>query len=1167
MTTALYRRYRPETFQDVIGQSHVTEPLMTALRKNKVSHAYLFSGPRGCGKTTSARILARCLNCAQGPTPTPCGQCESCRDLAREGAGSLDVIEMDAASHGGVDDARQLRERATFAPVRDRYKIFIIDEAHMVTRDGFNALLKIVEEPPEHIKFIFATTEPNKVLPTIRSRTHHYPFRLVPPEPLMDYLGALCEQEGVQVEPGVQAMVVRAGGGSVRDSLSVLDQLMAGSDDDAISYDLASSLLGYTHGALLDDVVDAFASGDAATVFRAVDRVIQTGQDPRRFVEDLLERFRDLVIVDAVPDSAGNILHGTPEDQIARLRNQSQLMGAAELSRAADITNEALTEMVGATSPQLHLELLCARLLLPSAENTVRGVGVRVDRLERRLSIGRTGAPTGPLLDLPAEQPAQPVGREADEAQPRGQAAPQDDAQDRAAGHRSAEQAAGEQPVQGRASGEQESSQATAAPDRDHQPAHEQAAHGPAAPEQTESGAEGQDGGAQETGPGVQAAAQDEDPLAAVEGGFGKFRGRGPQQPAPGPVDSGPGPSRPGQPPAGGPARPQGPSDAAGAARPGVRTPDQTPERPPHADESAAQGPASGGEIDMIRSSWTEVISALADIHRVSWMTVMRGTPVAFDGSVLQLMFEGEGDRKNFPRFEGNLVQAIQQVIGVSCRVEAVGPGGGSRGGPGGGSRGGGPRDGRGGRGAGPGGPGGPGSSGRSNTPGADRGSLGAGEPGSAPAGRGQDRAPRAAAPERGDPPSGGRPGGHPHDDGRSTDAPPERGRSGDQRDGGRETGPRAFPGPDDRAQPGRRALAPRRPARDEAAPEDSEEVTTWEVAAIPDSDPMASAPSGPDSESTAESASAAAAGHADEAAPSHPAPGAAETTESADSLGAPPAEHSTEPGASAPAERNASGRSQQRPRDQDSSTDDSGAARGPREDGPRPASRGSGEDPSPDPVIPASPYDDIPWSDEPPPEDEPPFEDPGYGGGPPRSDVPRPAGGPSPSTARGTGPAPGTGAPNLAGEGVGAPASGADRASTASVSPSGPPAPSDPDEAPPEQWRPSAPAGRGAPPGGAAGAPAPQQAPAETSTAGAGGAPRKQSFRERHAAHFAAARSAAAPEAAAASSAPDLDSESTFSPSEDDEAVENTDQSTRALIERVLGGRLVEEIPHQPGA
>lgn len=399
MTTALYRRYRPDTFDQVIGQEHVTEPLKAALRANRVTHAYLFSGPRGCGKTTSARILARCLNCAQGPTDTPCGQCESCRELATGGPGSLDVVEIDAASHGGVDDARDLRERATFAPVRDRYKIFIIDEAHMVTNQGFNALLKLVEEPPEHVKFVFATTEPERVIGTIRSRTHHYPFRLVPPDVLGPYLTGLCAEEHIGVGEGVLTLVMRAGGGSVRDTLSVLDQLMAGAIDGQVTYQTAVALLGYTDSALLDESVDALAGGDGAAAFRVIERMVESGHDPRRFVEDLLQRLRDLLIIAVAGDGARDVLADTPHDQFERMQRQAQNWGPHGLSRAADLTDEALRAMTGATSPRLQLELLVGRILVPApapAQAPVQGtVGMTGGGAPREASSASSEASSG----------------------------------------------------------------------------------------------------------------------------------------------------------------------------------------------------------------------------------------------------------------------------------------------------------------------------------------------------------------------------------------------------------------------------------------------------------------------------------------------------------------------------------------------------------------------------------------------------------------------------------------------------------------------------------------------------------------------------------------------------------------------------------------------------
>jgi DNA polymerase-3 subunit gamma/tau len=398
-TLALYRRYRPETFAEVIGQDHVTEPLRAALAGNRVSHAYLFSGPRGCGKTTSARILARSLNCEQAPVAEPCGECDSCQDLARGGPGSIDVIEIDAASHGGVDDARDLREKAFFAPVRSRFKVYIIDEAHMVSTQGFNALLKLVEEPPPHLRFIFATTEPEKVIPTIRSRTHHYPFRLIPPRLLTAYLSELCELEQVTIEPAALPLVVRAGAGSARDTLSVLDQLMGGAGPAGITYSLASGLLGYTPDTLLDEVVDAFAAGDGGAVFAVVDKVIETGQDPRRFTEDLLRRLRDLVIVSAVPDAPASGLIDIAEDAAERLVAQAARFGPADLSRAADLVATGLTEMRGATAPRLLLELICARVLLPGADHSTEGVMARLDRLERRMTISGGDPSRAPTVE------------------------------------------------------------------------------------------------------------------------------------------------------------------------------------------------------------------------------------------------------------------------------------------------------------------------------------------------------------------------------------------------------------------------------------------------------------------------------------------------------------------------------------------------------------------------------------------------------------------------------------------------------------------------------------------------------------------------------------------------------------------------------------------------
>jgi len=410
MSLALYRKYRPSIFADVIGQEHVTVPLSNALESGRIHHAYLFSGPRGCGKTSSARIMARSLNCEKGPTPNPCGKCQSCTDLVANGPGSIDVIELDAATHGLVDDARDLRDKAFFAPVNSRYKIYIIDEAHQLGPGAANALLKVVEEPPPHVLFIFATTEPEKLIATIRSRTHHYPFRLVPPGILGEHLEKVCAAENVKVEKGVIPLVVRASGGSVRDALSVLGQLLAGAGKDGVTYDIAVQLLGYTDGALLDDAIDAIGARDTATLFKTIDVLVESGHDPRRFAFDLLERLRDLVIVEALDHGASSVLRGYPEDQLARMRSQASRIGSASLNRAASVVADGLTQMRGATPPRLILELVAGKITIPMGDNTDLGLLSRLERLERQ--SGFDVAPSAPVVKQEKSAPKAEVKAE-----------------------------------------------------------------------------------------------------------------------------------------------------------------------------------------------------------------------------------------------------------------------------------------------------------------------------------------------------------------------------------------------------------------------------------------------------------------------------------------------------------------------------------------------------------------------------------------------------------------------------------------------------------------------------------------------------------------------------------------------------------------------------------
>ncbi|MFF7310604.1 DNA polymerase III subunit gamma and tau [Streptomyces sp. NPDC008137] len=680
---ALYRRYRPETFAEVIGQQHVTDPLQQALRNNRVNHAYLFSGPRGCGKTTSARILARCLNCEQGPTPTPCGECQSCQDLARNGPGSIDVIEIDAASHGGVDDARDLREKAFFGPARSRYKIYIIDEAHMVTSAGFNALLKVVEEPPEHLKFIFATTEPEKVIGTIRSRTHHYPFRLVPPGTLRDYLAEVCQKETIPVDDGVLPLVVRAGAGSVRDSMSVMDQLLAGAAADGVTYAMATALLGYTEGSLLDSVVESFATGDGAAAFEVVDRVIEGGNDPRRFVADLLERLRDLVILAAVPDAAEKGLIDAPADVVERMQAQAGTFGPAELSRAADLVNEGLTEMRGANSPRLQLELICARVLLPAAYGDERSVMARLDRVERgvNFSAAPAGMPAmgyvpgpeghgGPAAAAAAAAPVPPGGGPAAaRAAVRASGAPgSGNSGGTGSGSSGGDTAA--------AAGYVPDAHGTPGPPGGHD-AQPPVASGPAA-----------DGYTQPPQPPEpsQAPPAPTAPTAPAP--------TTPAAPAPAPgawptaASAGSGGRRPGGWPtaaSGAPAPNPAAGNAPAANTPAPSTPTaSTPPAPapsPSAPAQAAPAAAPAGGLDP-RMLWPNILEAVKNRRRFTWILLSQNAQVAgFDGTTLQLGFVNAGARDNFlsSGSEDVLRQALGEQFNVQWKIEAiVDPSGGS---------------------------------------------------------------------------------------------------------------------------------------------------------------------------------------------------------------------------------------------------------------------------------------------------------------------------------------------------------------------------------------------------------------------------------------------------------------------------------------------------------
>ncbi|WP_019631666.1 DNA polymerase III subunit gamma and tau [Actinomadura atramentaria] len=645
MSLALYRKYRPATFAELKGQEHVAEPLQQALRNGRINHAYLFSGPRGCGKTSSARILARSLNCERGPTPDPCGDCDSCVALGPTGTGHIDVIEIDAASHGGVDDARDLRERAFFAPVSARFKVYIIDEAHMVTREGFNALLKLVEEPPPHLKFVFATTEPEKVIGTIRSRTHHYPFRLIPPGVLTQLVEEILKSEDVPYEDAALPLAVRAGAGSARDTLSILDQLLAGSDENGITYARAVSLLGYTDAALLDEVVGAFARRDGAAVFAAIDRVIESGQDPRRFAADLLERLRDLVILANVPDAASSGLFNVPPDELEGMRAQAASMGPGDLARAADLLHTGLTEMRGATSPRLLLELICARILLPGAYQDEASLYARLDRLERQAGQGGLGGGGGfgGGVGLGAAGGHGAVGA--------GQGG------GAYAGGGGAGRAPVNQPPPAQGGDPTSSVQRPSNPPTTETGSVDNSAPTPVpVPD-----ARGDSAGLPPThdGPAADASSAPRTPAHAAASSAA---------PAPDPQPSG---------------APQGSYEARGArqAAQGHGAP-QTQGAPGGA---ASQAQPGGMDIGAVQRLWPDIVEAVKQRSKVAWMVIMSGVePVSLDRNLLTLAFDAEGKRTNFTNGGRDTVirEVLKERLNVDWRIDTVlGNGGGGGGG------------------------------------------------------------------------------------------------------------------------------------------------------------------------------------------------------------------------------------------------------------------------------------------------------------------------------------------------------------------------------------------------------------------------------------------------------------------------------------------------------